>query len=90
MNWAQVAVCAAVFVALAGNEAAAHAEDTSTPAEFPPPSYSGSQYIDSRGCVYIRAGVDGAVTWVPRMTRQRKHICGMTPTASAGATGSGS
>ena len=55
------------------------------PAEFPPASYKGAQYIDSKGCVYIRAGIDGNVTWVPRVNRQRKLICGQTPSLSTQA-----
>ncbi|MEO0939139.1 MAG: SPOR domain-containing protein [Pseudomonadota bacterium] len=53
-----------------------------TPAEFPPASYAANQYIDSRGCVFIRAGIDGNVTWVPRVNRQRRQICGQTPSLS--------
>ncbi len=53
------------------------------PAEFPPASFKGKQYVDSRGCVYVRAGIDGNVTWVPRVNRQRKLICGAQPSLSS-------
>lgn len=49
------------------------------PAEFPPESYSGRQYVDSNGCVFLRAGVSGNTTWIPRVSRQRKMICGAKP-----------
>lgn len=55
------------------------------PAEFPPASFKGKQYVDSRGCVYIRAGVDGNVTWVPRVTRSRKIVCGYKPSLPPGS-----
>lgn len=60
--------------------------DAAPPAEFPPASFKGKQFVDSRGCVYIRAGISGNVTWVPRVSRDRRQICGFMPTFVAGAS----
>lgn len=77
------AISVVVIGASLGLGAAVHAQslkNVATPSEFPPTSYKSKQYVDSKGCVYIRAGVDGNVSWIPRMTRDRKVICGYKPT----------
>ncbi|MFG6529824.1 MULTISPECIES: SPOR domain-containing protein [unclassified Sulfitobacter] len=72
---------AMIVAALGVGGSQTQAQDSrSQPAEFPPSSYKGKQYVDSAGCVFIRAGIDGNVSWVPRMSRAREQICGFQPT----------
>lgn len=82
-------IALAVIVASTG-VAMTHAQSLRNavePAEFPPSSYKGTQYVDSRGCVYVRAGISENVSWIPRVTRARQQLCNQTPT-NAGAVAS--
>lgn len=79
-------VLIAAMAAGAGAADAQSLRNADEPAEFPPDSYTGRQYVDSRGCVYIRAGFDGAVTWVPRVDRGRNVVCGFQPTLTGPRT----
>lgn len=51
-----------------------------TPVNFPPSDFEGRQFVDNKGCAYIRVGVGPTVDWVPRMTRSRDQVCGLQPT----------
>ncbi|WP_430464861.1 SPOR domain-containing protein [Tabrizicola sp.] len=78
-----VAVLAAVFGA-----ASAQAQSVARvggPANLPPAGFEGQQWVDSRGCVFLKAGYGGQVTWVPRVGRDRRAMCGYPPTGSTRA-----
>lgn len=83
MRIASILATAAIVVTCGSASVQARSSANAVPAEFPPASFTGKQYVDTKGCVFIRAGIDGAVTWVPRMSRARKQICGMQPSLSS-------
>jgi hypothetical protein len=81
MLWKAVAV-ALVAVGGWGLPAAAQAP-SGGPAELPPPGFAGMQYVDSRGCAFVRAGLGGQEMWVRRVGSDRRPLCGLTPTRVA-------
>lgn len=68
---------AGVIGILAGPVAA---QDLRPPRELPPPGFTGQQYTDSRGCVFLKAGLGGRTNWVARIGRDRRQLCGYPPT----------
>ena len=83
----RVLAVAAAVTALAPYEVQARTIDQSQgPAELPPASFKGNQFVDSSGCIFMRAGFGSQVTWVPRVTRSRSLLCGYKPTFAANQT----
>lgn len=86
MKISQLVAIAIISGSVTAGAASAQTRAGSEPAEFPPASYQGKQYVDSQGCVFIRAGIDGLVSWVPRITRKRAGVCGFKPTFAGQVT----
>jgi predicted small lipoprotein YifL len=70
--------------------AATAASGQTGPAELPPAEFAGRHYVDSQGCVFVRAEVDGAVTWAPRLDRDRMPLCGYRPSMASAGDAAGS
>ncbi len=78
MNYREILGAAALALILSGQSV--QAQSSGVPSEFPPSSFSGNQFVDSDGCAFIRAGVGGVVTWVPRVDRRRNQLCSFQST----------
>ena len=50
------------------------------PTNLPPEGFAGQQFVDNRGCLFLRAGFGAVVNWVPRVDRRHRSLCGFPPT----------
>ena len=50
------------------------------PANYPPAGFTGQQFVDNDGCVYLRAGFGATVNWVPRVNASHRPLCNFPPT----------
>lgn len=81
MNATRLVAFALFSIALSGVSAQAQTVRTvSPPAETPAAGYGGTQYVDSRGCLYVRVDRSSRIAWAPGITRAGSHICDRTPT----------
>jgi len=77
IRWLILALLPGLAQAQVQTQALAAAGDE--PAEPPPAGFPSRQYIDSRGCVFLR---DDSGGWSPRLARDGTPICGYPPTRS--------
>ncbi len=80
--FAAVALAAAAGLVLSVSPVAAQLR---RPANPPPADFTGLQFVDQSGCLFLRAGFGARTVWVPMVDDQHKPICGMAPTLTGGA-----
>jgi SPOR domain len=68
-----------LWLVVGGFVASAALGEVMKPAELPPADFAGQQYVDSRGCMFVRAGTGGQVLWIPRVSRDGALMCGNPP-----------
>ena len=57
----------------------------SGPANLPPFGFQGLQFVDGRGCLFLRAGFGAQTVWVPMVDESHAQICNMAPSFGAAA-----
>lgn len=59
--------------------------DAQAQTEAPPVGFKGRQFVDSAGCVFLRATVSGRGLWLPLLGVDDQPICSQTPTVEVKA-----
>ena len=78
-GWAVLLAAVVAFATAGGGQAQALAG----PKEQPPAGFTGPQFVDSHGCVFLRAGRGAQGLWVERLDADRAPMCGYAPTVFA-------
>lgn len=68
-------VAAALGAALAAAPALAQRAPAFAPAEPVPAEHAGSDWRDSRGCLFVRGTSEGLVVWLPVLDAERRQVC---------------
>lgn len=77
-------VAAVLVLSSAGLAQAQTRRPSMLPAELPPSDFDAAEFVDSRGCAFVRAALNGETTWLPLFDDDRQQVCGLTPTGVAG------
>ncbi|WP_340245203.1 SPOR domain-containing protein [Roseobacter sp. HKCCA2468] len=80
--WGSMGFAATVLSSMVAVAGQGIAQNLRPPAEFPPQSFTSEQYVDSTGCAFIRTGQGASTDWIPRISRDRRQICGLPPSLS--------
>ncbi|WP_415183785.1 hypothetical protein [Phaeovulum sp.] len=76
-----------IALVLGGGMAGAGQAKLVDPQEMPPVSYQAAQFVDSAGCVFVRADDGATAIWTARLGRDGAQICGYQPTFERAAQG---
>ena len=77
-------LASAAAVSVGAQAIAMSISEAGPPAGVPPADYKESQFVDQRGCIYVRTGSGQDIVWVPRVSRDGQVLCGFAPTFEAG------
>ena len=80
--WGSMGFAATVLSSMVAVAGQGIAQNLRPPAEFPPQSFTSEQYVDSTGCAFIRTGQGASTDWLPRISQDRRQICGLPPSLS--------
>lgn len=80
--WGSMGFAATVLSSMVAVSGQGIAQNLRPPAELPLQSFTSEQYVDSTGCAFIRTGQGASTDWIPRISRDRRQICGLPPSLS--------